>query len=257
MTRRFLLAITLLLLGGCGCPGVKILHIRYGQKDPHTRDALSHGLDAKITGLLISSPAFVDFVDFKKFLNIGAVTDTVPLKPNTYFFTQAIVKVKVYQVRRQQGRRTIYDYTALVGPHPNSKDAHHSFKARVENSEPTVHLDDDEGWIYAMGTRPVIRVQRVSAGADGTTILLEVDPKGPADVLARVYFIEQTGGESVTVTRDKGTLQQKSAELTQSGTYLNVPATGNFGCPKLISQSPTAKAFVVYVKAKAVAAQMP
>ncbi len=257
MMRRFLLAMTLLLLGGCGCPGLKIVHIRHGQKDPHTRGVLSHGLDAQITGLLISRPTFDVPVDFKKFLNIGAATNTVPLKPNTYFFTQAIVKVKVHQVRRKRGRRTLYDYTALVGPHPNSEDDHHFFKARVENSEPTVHLDDDEGWIYAMGTRPVIRAQRVSAGADGTTILLEVDPKGPANVLARVYFLEQTHGESVTVARDKGTSQQKSAQLTQSGTYLNVPATGDFGCPKPISQSPTAKAFVVYVKAKAVAAQMP
>ena len=100
---------------------------------------------------------------------------------------------------------------------------------------------------------PVIVHDQVSAGADGSTLILEVDSVDSE--VHRVYFLHKTSTRKIKVRHHGST---KKRDLVQAGTYVDVSATGEIGQPQLIATAPPKiQQFLAHVKAMAVLADLP
>lgn len=246
MNRLVIFVPIVLIFSGLGCQEAysRFVQHRFEQSNPGIAVSMTV-LEARITGLLVTNGANHTFVDFEHSLNLGGATDTVPIAADMDFTSRDIVKVKVDQ---QIGAK-IYDYTALIGPHRNSKE---SVTARIRNSAPTVSTDG--GWVYAVGQWPVIIHNQVSAGAEGSTLILEVDSVN-ASIVGRVYFLHRTLTRTIKVRHYTAATER---DLTLPGTYVEVSTNGDISQPALITDaSVQIQAFVAYVKAMAFLAGLP
>jgi len=91
------------------------------------------------------------------------------------------------------------------------------------------------GWIFVWGQLPTVSTDWVSAGADGTTMAVELHKSG----VHRVYFVKADGAEKVKLTSSAGSL-----EITRNGYFVDVNSNGSFTGPKRIADDTGAQKFV-------------
>lgn len=108
------------------------------------------------------------------------------------------------------------------------------------------------GYAALWGWRPYIRLQRISAAAEGTQIIGQVKSSSPTSVVERVYLVENNSGSPVYIRElSTGTIK---ATLTVPNTYVElttvVQSSGTVTAAGPVQNTPTGDAFVASVKAK-------
>lgn len=117
--------------------------------------------------------------------------------------------------------------------------------------ESTALLDVDGGYAAVWGYRPRVRMRRLIAGSDGTTLIVQYRA---VDDIHRIYVLDKPdASKKVSVYNE--TDNALLFEWTENDTYVDVTpgpvgSTPQWGTPQSISTDPEAKRFVDAIREK-------
>ncbi|MCP4246378.1 MAG: hypothetical protein GY778_04945 [bacterium] len=135
------------------------------------------------------------------------------LEKESIIETQQIVKM-----RASMGVE--YFYNAFFGPTPDTLEtAVGWFKV----SSLYFHLC--HGWVYLTGVNPTVETSWVTAGADGSTLLVHITEDEIGNEVHRVYFVEGSSFWAKTAT-------DQLDDWNGPGTYVDVSADGEIPAPR-------------------------
>lgn len=250
MTRFHLRVSTLLLLGSLGCATTPKGGGMAVEQAAVVEDDSASVPKIRVLGILAESSACTNplkctafgYTDFDlTTVSNGPIGPTVPPSPGQPIVTRQIVKISIAQTVAKK----TFKYDAFLGPNPgSSKDV----RGWLKNSEPTIVLDTD-GWVLLAGAQPRVKSDWVSAGADGSTIVLHREDGD----LQRFFYLD--GGTNVKATVSCIEDPTKTRELGTPGTYINILSGCVFEPPgkgesfDIAIAALEVKDFVKYVKA--------
>lgn len=220
----------LLILPGC-C----------GQRRDHDRQIRKVGREtcafqAQITGMWApgeSSP-FGQFCDFSH-VRIGEQPMACPVERDLLFQTDTALRFRTIRTLGEREENVTFVMGVSLNP---------GTTATGSFSKEYGELNLVSGWIFVWGQLPTVKTEWVSAGAEGTTMAVEIKSG-----VHRVYFVSADGAERVNLTT-----AASAKSLTAAGTFVDVTSTGSISPQKKIADDVAAREFIEKAGAMARAA---
>lgn len=140
----------------------------------------------------------------------------------------------------QHGPIYDHDFFVVFGPNPNAP--HKPASVRILNSEVTTEVTS--GWAYLDGDNPNGKSDWVSAGAQGTKIVLRI----VNDTTQEVYLLASNAESAeVKVTCNNGNPGQTFNNAGQAGWFVRIQSGCVISAPAQIGSDPDAQAFITAI----------
>jgi hypothetical protein len=180
--------------------------------------------------------------------NVSAVvTDVLTELPEGEHITITTREFKRIRIHYKEDKEWRV-YEVLFGPNPGSGETAEGW---YHTSIPTFHID--RGWAYISGDKPMGEAEVVTAIADGTSLILQV--QGGVD---RVYLLDRPlKVDSVRTALGSSSKQFAADDVRNTDKYVetNPPKTELLG-PFNVRDTASVQSFVEYVKQRAVDARI-
>lgn len=222
MNRMMLATGICLLLILPGCCGHRRDHDRQFRKVKMQTCAFQ----AQITGMWAPDEfhKIGQFCDFSR-VRIGEQPMACSVERDQLFQTDTALRL---QTRRTAGEQE-ENVTLVMGVSLNP-----GTTASGKYSKEYGELNLFSGWIFVWGQLPTVKTEWVAAGAEGTTMAVEI--KSGAH---RVYFVTADGAERINLAT-----ATSGKSLTAAGTFVEVSPTGSMSPQQKIADDAAAKEFI-------------
>ncbi len=192
--------------------------------------------EAHITGVVTEKPDQKEPTpkrfDLLARVEINGKPPAVPVARGSEMASRDIIVMEVARTTADRDE----DFTMLFG---RPFDAPHQAALGKFDNEGTFILS--VGWIFLWGDAPMAKTEWGAAGADGTTIAIEV----VGDELHRYYYVKGKAINPEPVWIKAG---GNACELTQVGRFAELKADGSLDCINTIDDDPDAAAFIKKAK---------
>jgi len=152
--------------------------------------------------------------------------------PHKKFETDQVLKIEIVQ----QSPRALHAYSVLLGPELNSTK---KASGILLNSEPTFYLQ--KGTAFLAGEYVLAKTPWVSAGAEGTSIVLEIVDEAKQ----RVYLLKENDESAYVDLTCKGA-NKSTARITygEKGRYVEIGKNCTVSAEMDIDGDPVAQPFI-------------